>query len=764
MAWKTEAIRSRALLLVAAPCTVLGPMPALAQSQAQMASPVGEIVVTARRRDENLARVPVAVNIVSADTISRQNLSSVQAIQYLTPSLSVTTNSNRSSNNYTLRGQGTTFGTDPSVVAYFSEVPIPGGGAGNAALFDITSVQVLNGPQGTLFGRNSVGGAILFTPTRPINRLEGSVKLGVGNYNNLQQEAIFNVPLIGDKLILRLAMFNRTRDGFTRDVANGRDYDDINARAGRLSLLFKPNGAIENLFVLNYRRSKENGTGTTISLVNPAGPAAAIFPEVVDIAAAQALRGPRRTEQTPDVNDYQRLVQFINTTTVKLSDAIALKNIVSYSMYRTNIRLDVSGTALPLLYFAYSPGWGGGGQSTNEPATNQFTEELQLSGDVGNKTLQWTAGGYYQHKAPLHTLQKQIVFGGPPVLADRGDRLTSTAVYGQGTIDIGKLIATLEGLRLTGGYRYSHDRRRDYTDTYLQVGDFFTSGGACALTAGSFPNCRIDYARNFSAGTYTGALEYQVNRSLMIYATARSGFKSGGFNLGAPPVASLNSFDPEKVKDVEIGAKSSFNVGKVGMLFNIDVFRDKYSDVQRPLLVSTPSGVSVYVVNATSATIKGVEMQARVRLPVGLSLSGTYSYNHSKYGSFNTAQGNFTGFPLPYTPKNKLSLSADYDTDLGANRGSLKLGATYTYQSSYRNLDVFDPDVRVPGYGLLNLNAGWYGVMGSAFDLSTFVTNLTNKTYIVGKGDYYYSLGFTTNVYGEPRMYGASLTYHFGDR
>jgi len=753
-------------IALAAAETALGVAPAQAADQtdgaaaADAAGP-GEIIVTARRREERLDRIPISMSVVSTDVIRRQNLSSVQDLQYLTPSLNVSTNTARSSNNYTLRGQGTTYGTDPSVVAYFAEVPIPGGGNGNGALFDLGGVQVLNGPQGTLFGRNSVGGAILFSPARPVDTFQGHVRVGYGNYGNFQQEAVINAPVIGDKLMLRAGIWHRERNGFTRDVLTGRRYDNINATAGRISLLFKPSSGFENLFVFNYSENEEHGTGAAISLVNPAGLAAFLFPTLPQLAAEQAARSPRRIAQTPGVSDHQLLLQFINTTTASLTDGIALKNIVSYTKFRSNVRFDVSGTPLPILYFAYTPGWGGP-QNNNQPAINQLTEELQLSGSVADKALSWTVGGYYQKNTPVHSLQSVVAFGGPPVLTDRGDALRSIAGFAQGTLDAGALSPALQGLQMTLGYRYSRDRRRDYVDSYVMNTPSFETGGACALTTGNFPNCRLDYARRFSASTYTAAVQYQIVPSTMIYATARSGFKSGGFTLGAPPSAGFAAFEPEKVKDVEAGIKSSFRVGDVGLRLSLAAFRDRYSNIQRPLLRNFGGVVTTYVINATKATIKGIETQGGVQLPFGLSFTGSYSYMKSRYGSFPTDQGDFTGFPLPYTPKHKLSLSADQELPLGDDRGTLRFGANYTWQSSYRNLDVLDSDVRVPSYGLLNLTAGWKNVMGSNIDAELYARNMTDKLYIIGKGNYYYSLGFTTNVYGEPRMFGGSLTYHFG--
>ena len=721
----------------------------------------GDIVVTARRREERLDRVPLSVSVVSATAIANQHLGGVQDVQYLTPSLTVTTNTDRGANNYTLRGQGTTYGTDPSVVAYFAEVPVPGGGNSYGAMFDMGSVQVLNGPQGTLFGRNSVGGAILFSPVRPSNKPEGHIRATYGNLNNAEIEAVGNMPVVDDKVLLRVGFQHRSRDGFTHDVLTGVDYDNVKSFAARMSLLVRPSATFENLTIFNHSRFDSNGSGIKLNKVNPASPAAAVFPTLAALADQQAQWGVRRTALSADSIEKQELTQLVNITTMDLADKLRLKNIISYTRWRSNRRHDVDGSPLPVLDYRFTPGWGGV-QPNNQPAIDQLTEELQLSGSLAGGALDFTAGGYYQHNDPKHSLARQQFFGGLPTREDRGDKLTSLAGYGQATLNVGTFVTALEGLRLTGGYRYTHDKRRDYSNIYIPTGATPADGGPCALIANVYPNCRVDYARNFSAGTYTAAVEYQVTPTVMVYATARSGFKSGGFNLGAPPVPEFSSFEPERVKDVEAGIKGNVPLGGgTSLRFSAAAFRDKYTNIQRPLLKDFGGNVSVYVVNATEATIKGIEAQASLTLPVGLTVGATYSYLHSKYGDFNTLQGNFTGFPLPYTPKHKLSLTGEYRADLGADKGTFRIGAVYSWQSSYLNLDAIDPDVVIPQYGLLNMNAGIDSVLGSRFDLSVFASNLTKKKYVIGAGNYYNALGFTTLLYGEPRTYGLSLTYHF---
>ena len=721
-----------------------------------------EVVVTARRQTENLQKVPLSASVFDSSLIKQTNMTSIRDVQYVAPSLNISSNTTRNSDNYTLRGQGTTYGTDPAVVGYFAEVPMPGGGGGSGMLFDLADIQVLNGPQGTLFGRNTTGGAILFEPQRPTDKLAGYVTLGYGNHNNFQQEAVVNIPLAEDKVLFRAGMTHRTRNGFTRDVGTGTRYDNINYLAARASLLVKPVDGIENYTVVNYTDRDEHGVGTKLSLVNPLGPAAFIFGQAAQAAAdEQAVLGPRRTRMGVPQQEQQKVLTIVNRTTVGLTDTIDLKNIVSFTRFRSSVTFDNDGSVLPLVDYFETPAWGGP-QNNATPAINQFTDELQLSGKTTGGMLSWTIGGYYQHNQPKNELTAQRIFGGPVVLSRLADELTSKAVFGQGTLDFGTLTPSLASLRLTLGYRHTHDRREDYTESYLQAGNSFEGGGACSYLPGSYPNCRYVFApRNFSADTYTAALSYEPVKDVLLYATARSGFKSGGFNLIAPPASAAASFGPEKVDDIELGAKATVWLGDIELRTSVAGFRDRYKDIQRALPADFGGGVGVYVVNATNATIKGIEVQADAALSREFKVGLNYSYLDAHYGAFISPQGDFSGMRLPYTPKHKLALKADYQHELGAEIGTVGLHATYAYQSSYRNLDAFDPDIVIKGYGLLNLSATWNGIGGTPIDATIYANNVTGKLYRIAAGNYYYSLGYTTNVFGEPRIFGINLSYHF---
>lgn len=718
----------------------------------------GDIIVTARREAEAIQRVPISITAIDDRTLARGTITGIKDIQYLAPSLSVSTNNTRNTDNLSLRGVGTTFGTDPAVVAYFAEVPLPGGGGGAGNLFDLSNVQVLNGPQGTLFGRNTTGGAVLFEPKKPTDAFGGEIMVGYGNHNNFEQQAILNLPIVPGVLAIRAGISHRTRDGYTRDVVTGRDYDNINYTTGRLSILFTPSAGIENFTTLNFLNRKEHGGSSQLHLVNP-GFYGTAFDAVL---AQQAAWGPRRVAYDGAELDRQKIFIATNRTQIDLGSHITLKNIISYSTYRNTSLIDVDGSTIAGISY-FPTGKPGGLQNNGTPAFNQFTEELQLTGKLAAGLLDWTVGGYFQHNTPKDnlTLQQNAIFGAPPEYSSQGDDLVSKAIYGQATLDFGTLTPGLEGLKATGGIRYTRDRRKDYATRYFDL-----PGQPCEYVAGaSGSDCRFDFApRVFKATTWTLGLSYQVTPDTMLYATARRGFKSGGINLPAPPSDTYSAFNPEKVSDVEIGAKTRTHVGTMPFSASVALFRDKFNDIQRALLFPAGSSFALYLVNASSATIKGAEAQIDIEPTDGLRLGARYSYLHSRYGTFvdPISGGVYTGLPLPYTPKHKVTLLAGYTSDLG-NAGSLDMQATYAYQSSFRNLDAFDPDIVVKGYGLLSLSAGINNIAQSGFDLSVFATNVTNKLYRVGGGNYYYSLGFTTSIYGEPRMVGARLTYHFGE-
>jgi iron complex outermembrane receptor protein len=728
-----------------------------AQPKASNASQLEEVVVTARRRDENLQKVPVSVTAISGATLEEQHVQTLQDIQYMVPSLNIDSNNTRDANNFNLRGQGTTYQADPAVVVYFAEVPLPFNGGGPGFYYDLENVQVLKGPQGTLFGRNADGGAVLFTPKKPGDELDGYVSLGLGNYNNIELQGAATVPVIDDKLSIRIAGDRRTRDGFTKDIYTGKDYDNIDYWAARVSAIMKPTDDIQNYILFNSVYDHNNGTSALLTGVNPTGGAYAVFgaPLMEDLKLQQSL-GPRETFMTPDSIYKIWNWGIVDTATWNIADNVTLKNILGYQEYKQVSRLDVGGTNLPIIYYL-DTGQVGGVLDRNSPAFSSYTEELQLSGKSLAEKLQWVAGAYLEFDHPTgHNLTDQIVFG-QPIFSDVGKGLRSQAVYAQGDYDLAGISSALDGFTFTAGYRYTWDYRTAYQNAYVP-----TALGTFCQYGGVYPNCTATFERHFQAGTYTLALKYQVTPDTQVYATARTGFKSGGFNISAPPNSALASFNPEKSTDQEIGVKSDFDIDGMKARTNVAAFHTDYAQIDRALVYVINGQVGAFVVNATSAEIEGVEFEGTLIPTPGLELSGLYSYLYTKYGSYVTSQGDFSGQVLPYVSKNKFSLSARYYLPVDANLGDVSVAGSFSYQTRFKNLDNNDPDIFIAGYGLLNLNLDWKGIYGMPVDAGLYVTNALDKVYRIGEGSYYSSVGVVTSTYGEPRMFGVNLKYRFG--
>jgi iron complex outermembrane receptor protein len=731
---------------------------------APASSGLEEIVVTARRREENLQKVPLAVTAISNATLQEQHIQTLQDIQYLVPSLNIDSNNTRDANNFNLRGQGTTYQADPAVVVYFAEVPLPFNGGGPGFYYDLENVQVLEGPQGTLFGRNADGGAVLFTPKKPGDEFGGYAQVDFGNYSNEEIQGAINVPVVPDKLLVRIAGDQRTRDGFTKDIYNGKDYDNIDYWAGRASVLMKPWDGVQNYLLFNSVYDHNNGTSALLTDVNrnPAagGVAYAIFGQpLLDDLALQGRLGPRETFMTPDSIYKVWNWGIVDTTTWAIADDLTLKNIFGYQEYKQVSRLDVGGTNLPLLYYLNTGQWGGV-LDRNSPAFSSYTEELQFSGKALQEKLQWVAGGYLEFDHPTgHDLTDQVVFG-TPIFSDVGKDVRSQAVYAQGDYDLSGLSPALEGFTFTAGYRYTWDYRTAYQNAYIPVAP---DVAVCQYFPGRFlPDCTATFDKHFAAGTYTLALKYQITPDTEIYATGRTGFKSGGFNISAPPTSSLASFNPEKSTDEEIGVKSDFVIEGMKARVNLDAYHTDYSQIDRALVYDVNGSVGAFVVNATSAEIEGVEWQGTLIPMPGFELDGMYSYIYSKYGSYITNQGDFTGQVLPYVSKNKFRIAGRYYLPIPADLGDLSFAAAFSYQTRFKNLDNNDPGIFIKGYGILNLNLDWKGIAGMPFDIGLYATNALDRLYRIGEGSYYSSLGLVTSTYGEPRMYGVSATYHFG--
>ena len=742
--------------------------PAHAQAQAvegASASENGDIIVTARRREESAQSVPIAITAVAADTLESRRIYDAKGLESMVPSLNVNSGNSREGARYTLRGQGATLAAGESVAVYFAEAPVPqffSGGPG--FYYDLANVQVLNGPQGTLFGRNTTGGAVLFSPRMPEDHAEGYVEAAYGNYDNRELKGAVSVP-ITDRVKLRLSGLWRKRDGFTYNKYRDNYVDNLNYWSGRAILDVELTDNLTNTTIYSYLRSTSNGTGFVIDKLNLTGPVASVpslFNTVKAELAARGQQGNRVINADSETFFRIRAHTLVNTTTLELGD-ITFKNIFSYFKSSIANGFDIDGTPAPLVGYILKPD-SGSASAAAHARENYYTNEFQVQGS--NDTLDWVLGAYLYKYDPYAVNKIHFVQFGAPYRTEARDSGSSKALFAQASLNLGSLVSGLEGLKLTGGYRYTWDKQRGIANNF-RVSDGLCSGtgGRTGVPAVYDPNCRRDLRGTSSEGTYTLGVDWQVSPRTLIYAASRRGYKAGGFNpqtvIGSP----FTNFGPELVTDYEIGLKTTQELGATRIRFNVAAFQNDYTDIQRnqtvPVPGSNPPIVTNVVINAASATIKGVEAQMDVDLGNGIAINGFYSYLDSKYDKFLLSGVDLAGVALPYSPRHKFSVSPSFTIPVGDD-SEVVMSVTWSHQSSYRSTDVEQPGNIVAGRSLVDASFDWKNISGSNFDLGLYATNLLNKQYISQPLVYYYSVGTVANAYGEPRMYGLRLKYNFG--
>ena len=761
-----------ALAFIGMTACLLGPMaPAWAQqASAQPSTTLDEVIVTARRRDESLQQVPISITAIDQEALQRQGVSTLTDLQQLVPSAYVTGYSHGSTQQFfSIRGQsesglntGGGAGGGPAVVGYFSEVPVPMSGPG--LYYDLQSVDVLKGPQGTLFGRNTTGGAVLFEPQRPdLDKVGGYAQLLAGNYDRVQTEGAINLPVIDGKLAIRIAGQMESREGYTRDVNTGIDYDNRHYQAARIGILFEPNDAFENYFIGNYLAVKEHGPGAELIAANPAASAAGV--SILNYLAAQQARGVRATAlDTPEL-DQGIFFNLIDKTSLKLGDDLRLRNILSYSGQRIRRDDDEDGTTLVLLdSLGPAPG-------TWQVDTTTTTEELQLQGNSAGAAFNWQTGVYYESdRSPdpaQQSFTQQVVllpFFFNTTDTDLGG--TTTGLYGQGTYKLSQL---LEGLSFTAGYRYTWDSLHEGYSQTLSAGRTPAPGDFCLSVAGglSYPNCAVYAAAKHGGDSYTVGFDYQATPATLLYLVSRQGYKSGGFNIVAATVGDIGSpafsYKPETVRDVELGLKTEWSIGTLRGRTNLAVYNSWYLNAQVNTSELIDNEQEAVTQNAARATIRGFEMENTLQPTSSTELSLNYSYMDAFYTRYITPLGqDLSALPYAYAPKNKASAGARARLPLPESIGEIWLGGNLSYQDRvFAGFSAVTPGSYVPSYGLLGVRADWDRINGGGLSAALFVTNLTDKVYRVTNEDLYTTIGSSTTVYGEPRMYGVTLKYQF---
>jgi iron complex outermembrane receptor protein len=718
-----------------------------------------EVIVQARRIEENIQTVPVAVTALSGAELEQRSVTSFQDLQFTEPSMTFSQSVNRNDNRITLRGQSTAYGSDfPGVDTLFADVPLALGGVtgGTAAFFDIQSVQVLKGPQGVAFGRNSTGGSVLIYPSRPGSTFEGYIDGRWGNFGHHEGEGMINIPIVADILMFRAAVHLDRQDGFTRNIITGTDLDDQHADDWRLSLLYEPADWLENYTILAGDTIRTHGSANHLIYFDPNGLLAQLYrpplwngPTFV-AAATQALAlGRDAIASNYDGYYHSRQLFLSNTTVAHPGAGLTLKNILGVQRIGAELGADMGGVPMPIIYL--------GQNSQPGPVNQTLSDELQLQGAQLNDQLHWVTGVFVSHQKPYSdgVLTSSISLGGLPISVNptlqRNDQVVkSLAPYGQVTLPLGFVS---DRLSTTLGARYTKDTRdaRLYRET----------GGVCSYSDGS---CIVDLHGKWTGWNWAATLNDQINESMLLYVAHRHGFKGGAFNPTAVDPALL-LVKPEKVSDVELGLKTDWHLGSVQGRTNAAVYYQWYKDIVRSTFVFGNGVAYALNLNVADATIKGGEIETTIIPFKHLQLSFFYSYTDALYGGATDPTYLFTGSKhFPDVPLNKAGMTAEYSLSLPGTLGGLTASASANYQSRRAgDQNAISPFAYEGGYTLMNGRVDWRRVADKGLDVGVYVKNLTDKKYLLAGGDFSGSLGFIQALYGEPRTYGVEARYTFGN-
>jgi iron complex outermembrane receptor protein len=801
--------------------------PACAQNSD--ASATGDIVVTARRSEERLQDVPISITVMSQDALARRNIVSTADLGQYVPSLSSNQQFGPEKSSFVIRGFTQEGKTSPSVAVYFADVVAPrsfggttaGNGAGVGSLFDLQNVQVLKGPQGTLFGRNTTGGAILLVPAKPTNRFEGYVEGSLGDYNLRRLQAVLNVPL-NDTILIRGGFDLNKRDGYIDNKSGlGPDkFGNTDYFAARLSLVANLTPDLENYTILSYSRSNTTGDlavlrACTDANGNPPDPTIAPLAAALNpFACAQVNRQNARGDgywsgenSNPDPYDRTTQWQAINTTTWMASDTLRIKNIISYAEYRNSASFNLQGDN-----YLFPPGLGPlsgtlftrtielhPGFSGYNSAQSTFTEEFQIHGNNGH--LDWQAGAYFEISKPLDfntgytgiflncTDTQNFICTNPLGFGSISGSNVRTSFnnkgfYAQATYDF------TSKLSLTGGIRYTIDKMDDLSENVnidvptpgigvLSCQNRILFHGATLfdpLIVTNPEQCAVTIKKTWHKPTWLIDLDYKPSDNILLYAKWARGYRQGSINSNN---IGLETVEPETVDTYEVGAKTSWH-GLIPGYFDLAGFYNDFRNQQlavNSVVAADFQGIvspAQPIVNAGKSRIWGIEADASVTPFKGFRIDVGYAYLDTKLLSFTppptpiyytvllpTAD---VGEALALSPKNRVTVTGTYTLPLAESVGQISFGATFTHTDSNR---AVSPEASPNFYllaasDLLNLNADWRSVLGTSLDLSFFMTNVTNEKRFVYPITAFTTIGGEGGHLNQPRMFGFRLRYRFG--
>ncbi|MDB5715722.1 MAG: TonB-dependent receptor [Sphingomonadales bacterium] len=758
---------------------------------------LGDIIVTARKVSENLQDVPVAITVQTGQALQNQSAVRIPDVARLSPGITFSpASSTATASAITIRGQVQTdvlATLDPSVGTYVDGFYWSRAYGLNADLLDVQSAQILRGPQGTLFGRNTTGGALLLQTNDPTyNGISGLASATYGRFNERIGTAVLNVPLIEDKIAIRGAFTAGKRDGFFTDTTNGAKLGERNSYTARVKLLVNPTNNLSLLFsgeifhtnattrpyqlqyvspssVANIEAGLEANPANAALLATPAGQGQLVG--IGGSAFTNYINNTRNTDSNAlneDPRSYTTTHTYTGTATLDTFFG-AIKFIGGYRKVVANANVDLDGSPVNIV------------RTYGQQDLESYSGELQITGKALSDKVDFAAGVYAFNETgrdqstsiALPTLTRISSGGTLPQTYYIGDVTNrSMGMYGQGTFHL------TDKFSVVAGVRYSVEDKN--LVSFNQTRNFDTGALISCLITGSDPtNCRIERHADFSGVSYTAGLNYQVTPAVLVYAKTSKGFRSGGQNLRASgdSGAAFVPFEPEIAREEEVGLKSEFFDRRVR--FNLAAFYNEVSNIQRTALVTVSNNgvvsTATIVGNAGKARFYGGEAELTAQLFEGFTVAGTAALSEPKYLSYSDASGDKRDEAFQQVPKVTFSVATDYEHEL--NFGKVRAHVDYAWQGktplyNYRTLltgnAAADADTVAIAQALTRKAGGEVngrlGVtfMDDAFEVSIFGRNILNRRYNNTGLLFGSPLNVVSTQRNDPATYGVTATFKFG--
>lgn len=779
--------------LCAALSAVISATPAYAQDSADQEASDGSpgldvIIVTANKREESVQDVPTSISAVSGDYLAKSGVFEVAAIQQASPGVFINPTGNTTQTIVRIRGigtSGTNNGFESAVGIFVDGVFRPRAGQALGNLIDVQRVEVLRGPQGTLFGKNTSAGAISIITNEPEFDFGASFSAGFGNSNSRRFEGHVTGG-ITDNLAIRVAGVNHDRDGTVDKLfpdtgavprRDNNFYNNRDRGAIKGQLLWEPDDDSSIKLIADYSKINEIGNVGVTLTTSPAGllgiasgvlgipqgtPSGSLgIGDLSGFVPADFNINARETQQNSD--PFERTEDGGVTLVMKWDFGLGeLTSITAWRDYSTERSFDLDQTGADIL------------QPLDETGDIEtLTQEIQLAGSDGG--FDWLVGAYlfdedirFFTPITLGTEFSQYVGLGLPIGA-----FTGTGLFQDGSqTNKGFSIFTqnsyyvTDRLQVTGGLRFNHSRKRGISILNgAAPGTPSVSAAFCPLIGEALLqslcfNRSIDVARTENEWTGTAKVKYDFSDDINAYASYSRGYKAGGINLDRESlddtngvITDLTEFAPEFVDAYEIGLKTQLFDNR--LRFNLAAYYSDFSGFQ----LNSFNGVSFTVINVEEVVAKGIEVDAVLAVTDGVTINGSVAYNEAEFANDlgpNPLAAPFEGLTLPSAPRWQIAAGLDVDREIPGLGLRGVLTANYSYLSSYNAGSQGDPTQQAPGYSLINASIG-VRTLDDRFGVRLSGTNLANITRSVFINPTIFQPGGRSSYLNEPRFY--SLTF-----